>query len=111
MATPEKRAFLKVGDVAATLGVSEQTVRLWCRTGILPSYRPQGTRSYLVDEEVFESWIQKAAVRSTLEFLHDPERLNLPDDKAVEVVRAGRSADHGERVASARNPGESSLPA
>lgn len=90
----ETRTFLKVGDVAATLGLSEPTVRFWCRSGILPSYRPQGTRRYLIDEEVFESWVQQAAVKGTLNFLNDPERLDLSDEAVVEAVRAGRIADH-----------------
>ena len=51
-------SYLKVGAVAARLGVSEQAVRLWCRTGVLPAYRPEGTRQWLVDPERFEAWLR-----------------------------------------------------
>jgi len=54
-------SYLKVGAVAAQLGVSEQAVRLWCRTGVLPAYRPAGTRQWLVDPERFEAWLRTRA--------------------------------------------------
>lgn len=101
-ATIETRTFLKVGDVAAELGLSEQTVRLWCRTGILPCYRPVGTRQFLIDQEVFRSWINRAAVVHTLDFLHDRERPNLSDDEVVDALRRARRSDHRRTVESPR---------
>jgi excisionase family DNA binding protein len=81
--TLEQRNFLKVGDVAARLGVSEQTVRLWCRTGVLPAYRPPSTRQWLIEPQELEAWLEKSAVRSTMEFLDAPYRESDVSDEEI----------------------------
>lgn len=71
--------ILKVRDVASVLGLSEETVRLWCRTGVLPAYRPRSTKQYLINAEEFEAWLKTRAVRNTVEFLESP-RLDEDDE-------------------------------
>lgn len=71
--------FIKVGDAAAMLGVSEQAVRLWCRTGVLPAYRPSGTKKWLIDPDEFAAWCKRRPVVAVLESLHADYRSVLPD--------------------------------
>lgn len=91
-------SYLKVGAVAAQLGVSEQAVRLWCRTGVLPAYRPAGTRQWLVDPERFEAWLQTRATEEVLDSLRAPYRDDRPDHElladSVALRRAEPAAPH-----------------
>lgn len=75
--------FMKVGDAAAMLGVSEQAVRLWCRTGVLPAFRPAGTKKWLIDQDEFEAWLKKRPVQDVVESLNAPYRSALPDHELV----------------------------
>lgn len=76
--------FMKVGDVAAELRVSEQAVRLWCRTGVLPAIRPAGTKKWLIDPEKFDAWLNNAPVRSVVESLTADYRDPRPDQDLAE---------------------------
>ena len=67
-------SFLKVGDVAAQLNVSEQAVRLWCRTGVLAARRPSGTRQWLIDPDDFHSWLDSATVQETVDYVRFSEQ-------------------------------------
>jgi excisionase family DNA binding protein len=40
----ESREYLRAGDIARLVGVSERTVRRWIATGELPSVKIAGTR-------------------------------------------------------------------
>lgn len=83
--------FLKVGDVAGRLGVSEQAVRLWCRTGVLPAYRPAGTRQWLIDPERLEAWLQRRSTEEVLDSLHGYYRDDRQEDELLkESVRLRR---------------------
>lgn len=82
--------FMKVGDAAATLGVSEQAVRLWCRTGVLPAYRPAGTKKWLIDPDEFDVWIKRRPVAEVVESLHAPYRSGRDDADLVEEMFAQR---------------------
>ena len=91
-------SYLKVGVVAARLGVSEQAVRLWCRTGVLPAYRPAGTRQWLVDPERFEAWLRTPATEEVLDSLGAPHRDDRPAHElladSVALRRAESVAPH-----------------
>jgi excisionase family DNA binding protein len=91
-------SYLKVSAVAAQLGVSEQAVRLWCRTGVLPADRPAGTRQWLVDPERFEAWLRSHATEEVLDSLHAPYRDGRPDHElladSVALRRAELAAPH-----------------
>lgn len=43
-------------DVATRIGVSEQTVRNWCRSGVIPAVRPHNTRQWFIPEQEFTAW-------------------------------------------------------
>lgn len=73
--------ILKVGDVAAALRVSQETVRLWCRTGVLPAHRPPSTKQYLINADEFDAWLKTRAVRDTVKFLNAPRQDE--DDEAI----------------------------
>ena len=75
--------YLKVGDVAAELGVSEQAVRLWCRQGILPARRPAGTRKWLISPADLDAWVKQEPVQTVLDSLHAPYRDHRPDQVIV----------------------------
>lgn len=79
-------SMLKVPEVARRLGISEQGVRLWCRTGLLPAYRPAGTRQWLIDPEEFETWLRQPKIVDTLEWLHNPNRYEGSEDELVEEL-------------------------
>jgi len=99
--------YLKVGAVAARLGVSEQAVRLWCRTGVLPAYRPAGTRQWLVDPERFEAWLQTRATEEVLDSLGAPYRDDRPDHELLaDSVALGRP-----EPAAPHEPASSATPA
>jgi excisionase family DNA binding protein len=84
----EPTNFLKAGEVAARLNVTEQTVRLWCRTGILPAYRPRSTRQWLIEPTELQAWLNKSAVASTMEFLQAPYRELASDEEiATEFLK------------------------
>ncbi|MHB1447342.1 MAG: helix-turn-helix domain-containing protein [Acidimicrobiales bacterium] len=82
--------FMKVGDVAAELRVSEQAVRLWCRTGVLPAMRPAGTKKWLIDPEQFDAWLHNAPVKSAVESLTADYRDRRPDNDLAEEFFARR---------------------
>lgn len=82
---------MKVGDAAAVLGVSEQAVRLWCRTGVLPAYRPAGTKQWLIDPEEFDAWLKKRPVRDVLDSLHEEYRSDLTDQDLVAEAATRRA--------------------
>ena len=85
-------SFLKVGEVATRLGVSEQAVRLWCRTGVLPAYRPAGTRQWLIEPEQFEAWLRSPATEDVLDSLRAAHRDERSDEELLaESVRLRRS--------------------
>lgn len=91
-------SFLKVADVANRLGVSEQAVRLWCRTGVLPADRPARTRQWLIDPERFEAWLHSRSTEEVLDSLRAPHRdVRLDEEVLAESVRlrrqAGRAAE------------------
>lgn len=97
-----RRALERVADpqlqVIPRLGVSEQAVRLWCRKGVLPAYRPAGTRQWLVDSERFEAWLHSRQTGEVLDSLHAPYRDERPDEELLaESVRlrrpGGRAAE------------------
>ena len=88
-------SFLKVGDVAAELNVSAQAVRLWCRTGVLPSRRPSGTRQWLIDRDELAAWLDQGPVREAFDFLHAPYR-----DDATEEESDVRLREREEHVTS-----------
>ena len=81
-------SFLKVGDVAAELNVSEQAVRLWCRTGVLAARRPSGTRQWLIDPDDFHRWLDSPAVRETVDYVRFSEQHGAPDDLLDAKVNA-----------------------
>jgi len=81
-------SFLKVGDVAAELSVSEQAVRLWCRTGLLPARRPSGTRQWLIDRDDLEQWLNAEPVREAVSFVRFAQERGRPDH-LVEVSTGG----------------------
>ena len=87
-------SFMKVGDVAAQLGVSEQAVRLWCRTGVLPASRPAGTRQWLVDPERFQVWLNARGTEEVLESLHAPYRDDRPDHELLRESVQLRRQEH-----------------
>ncbi len=74
-------AYIKTRDVAARLGVSEQAVRLWCRTGTLPARRPHGTRQWLIDEDEFRDWLASGTVADTVDALNAPYRESRSDEE------------------------------
>jgi excisionase family DNA binding protein len=84
---------MKVGDVAAMLRVSEQAVRVWCRTGVLPAYRPVGTKKWLIDPDEFNTWLEKRPVRNVLDSLQADYRSDEPDHKLVEKSDQALDAD------------------
>ena len=84
--------YMKVGDAAAVLGVSEQAVRLWCRTGVLPAYRPVGTKKWLIDPEEFDAWLKKRPVRDVLDSLYEGYRSELSDQDLVAEAEARAGA-------------------
>jgi excisionase family DNA binding protein len=86
-------SFLKVGDVADRLGVSEQAVRLWCRTGVLAAYRPSGTRQWLIDPDHLESWLRRRDVGEVLTSLDAPYRDDRPEHELAEESVALRHAE------------------
>ena len=49
--------MLTVAAVAAHLGLSKQTVRSWCRAGIIPTRRPAGTKKWLIPRDQFNRWL------------------------------------------------------
>lgn len=82
--------YVKTGDVAARLGVSEQAVRLWCRTGVLPARRPPGTRQWLIDEDEFHQWIATEAVTETVDALNAPYRERRSDEELAAEFHESR---------------------
>jgi excisionase family DNA binding protein len=82
-------SYMKVGDAAAILGVSEQAVRLWCRTGVLPAYRPTGTKKWLIDPDEFNAWLNKRPVRDVVDSLSAEYRSDRPDHELVAELHPG----------------------
>jgi excisionase family DNA binding protein len=98
--------FMKVGDVAAELRVTEQAVRLWCRTGVLPALRPAGTKKWLIDPEQFEAWLTNSPVRSVVESLNADYRDSRSDEELAQeffAQRAALSADESETEENAKD--------
>jgi len=86
--------YMKIGDAAAVLGVSEQAVRLWCRTGVLPAYRPAGTKKWLIDPEEFDAWVKKRPVIEVVDSLRADYRSAAPDHELVaETVESQSEED------------------
>lgn len=81
--------YMKVGDAAARLGVTEQAVRFWCRTGVLPAYRPVGTKKWLIDPDEFDAWLKKRPVADVVESLHASYR-----SKETDAELAAGMAEH-----------------
>lgn len=88
-------SYIKVGDVAARLSVSEQTVRLWCRTGVLPAVRPGDTRQWLINEDRFNDWLHQPRTSDALESLHNPDRVDV---SAEEILAADAEVQEGARI-------------
>lgn len=44
-------------EVAPKVGVKPQTVRVWARNGIIPSYKPHG--KYLFKKTKIDKWLEK----------------------------------------------------
>lgn len=51
-----RRELLTVPEVAALLAVSDDSIRLWCRSGVLPGLVKVG-RAYRVKRQVLERWL------------------------------------------------------
>jgi excisionase family DNA binding protein len=52
--------YLSTAEVAAGLRVTEQTVRTWCRLGVVPAIRPLGTHKWQVPRDGFSNWLHHA---------------------------------------------------
>lgn len=86
---------LTVKEVADRLGVSEQAVRLWCRTGVLPASQPTG-RQWRIDPELLEAWLRRCSVGEVLESLHANYRTDHPEhDLLDESVALRRDEERG----------------
>jgi hypothetical protein len=91
--------YLKAGDVAAELRVSEQAVRVWCRKGILPAIRPQGTRQWLIDPQEYRAWLHRAPVQHVVESLQADYRDDRPDHEIAEEFYRDREMEDEARAA------------
>jgi len=85
--------FASTREVAEALGVSEQTVRTWCRVGVIPAVRPEGTRKWRILKDEFDSWLEAGAGHRLTSFL-DPAHRSLASDlelmaDATEVIGSG----------------------
>lgn len=72
-------SFISTSDVSETLAVSEQTVRTWCRLGVIPATRPSGTRKWLIVEDDFRAWLRDGAGKGVTAFL-DPSHRSLSSE-------------------------------
>jgi len=68
----QSAALISIGDISRALGVSEQTVRTWCRLGVIPAVRPSGTRKWLVLEEDFNQWVADGGGQRLLAQMRSP---------------------------------------
>jgi len=84
--------FMKVGDVAAQLQVTEQAVRMWCRRGLLPAVRPAGTKKWLIDPEQLDAWLTNSPVRAVVDSLSADYRDPRSDEELAAEFFARREA-------------------
>lgn len=94
----ESLALITTARISETLGVSKQSVRTWCRLGLLPATRPRGTRTWRITEEDFQAWLQSDAGRHVTDFLDDSHR-----STASEAELLADAADALARSAPARS--------
>lgn len=90
-------AVLSVAAVARYLNLSEQTIRGWCRAGLLPARRPPGTRKWLIDRDAFTTWLHDGGdqVRAFMAAGPREERSDeavLATDDTVGKGRTGRTS-------------------
>ena len=80
---PETLAFITTSRVSEILGVSEQSVRTWCRLGLIPATRPAGTRKWLIVEDDFRTWLQGGAGQRVSTFLDPAHRSTVTEDELL----------------------------
>ena len=59
------QAYMSAGDAAKYLGVSYQTMYRWIRTGVIPAFRPRGTRKFILKIEDLDAWVKGGSLRPT----------------------------------------------
>lgn len=91
-----KLDLVTTADVGEALGVSEQTVRTWCRLGVIPALRPPGTRKWLISAADFDVWLRHGSGAGIAGFLDPSHRSQATE---TELLADGRST-----LASAKIP-------
>lgn len=104
----EDLRFITTARVAETLGVSEQSVRAWCRHGLIPATRPPGTRKWLITEDGFLSWLQSGAGQRATSFLDPAHRSSATETElladAEEALRPRSPRRSPKRTAAPNTP-------
>lgn len=105
---PETLAFITTGRVSEILGVSEQSVRTWCRLGLIPATRPAGTRKWLIIEHDFRTWLQDGAGQRVSTFLDLAHRSTATEDELLaDAEEALRRPSRSTTVQRGRRPSSS----
>jgi excisionase family DNA binding protein len=99
---PTAISLISTADVSSMLGVSDQTVRTWCRLGIIPATRPTGTRKWHIVESDFMNWLQDGAGAQVTAFLDPAHRSTASEAELLEDATAAL-----DRIGSTASPSES----